>query len=122
MNPNFKGIALRVGKVFLIETINDYNVFLEVVEDDTNIKDHFGRECGWTYQAVNGLIKRIDNESLFQFTARVYLEKDCEELPDDAYLGSCFYKDLNEFVNGGYYEDMRVQVLEGNGLPFSKCN
>lgn len=56
------------------------------------------------------LLKKIDNGSLLWFCAKVRACKNSIELGTD-YLGACCYASKEEFMIGGYYEDMRAQAI-----------
>ena len=55
--------------------------------------------------------RKIDDGELEWFCAKVVAEKCGVELAW-AYLGNCVYKTYHDFVDSGYYADMRDAVIE----------
>ncbi|CAH7262738.1 hypothetical protein VCHA53O466_320018 [Vibrio chagasii] len=108
-----KNEALVLDKeITIAELDGGLTLKFTATDDDTPIDDHFGRVCGWTHQAVNGLKRRLANGNIHQFTAKVHVtNKDDDEL-GCAYLGSCFYKSISDFMKGGYWPQMAEEALK----------
>lgn len=56
------------------------------------------------------LIEQINNGSMLWFAAKVSASKCDIELATD-YLDGCCYKDIDEFINDGYYNDLVHNVI-----------
>ena len=57
------------------------------------------------------LLRKIENGSVLWFCAKVTADKKGVELSSD-YLGGCCYSSVDQFLTGGYYEDMKNTVIE----------
>lgn len=56
------------------------------------------------------LMEQIDNGIMLWFVAKVTAEKHGIILADD-YLGGCCYSSVEDFIQGGYYQDMVDNVI-----------
>lgn len=55
--------------------------------------------------------RRIDDGSLLWFIARVRASVHGVTL-GESFLGGCCYDSIADFIKGGYYEDMKEEVIE----------
>jgi hypothetical protein len=91
-----------------LPSIEDVEFNLISDYDDTPVKgnalasgdDQVDKEC------EDEIIERLDNGDHWAW-ALVTMEANYKGLTGVDYLGSCSYKDEEEFKNGGYYEDMK---------------
>ena len=90
-----------------VETVEGFGILFEAQEENTSMREHFIKECGWR-ESWYRKIKDCD-----WFCAKVSAWKNGEELASK-YLGCCCYKTVEEFYttyHDGYFADMVQEVV-----------
>ncbi len=92
----------------LVETVDGLDIYFEEREEWASPQEHFPEK------EDEELIKRIYNNDVAWFTAKVSACFDGIELSAD-YLGACCYDEASDFYKkykSDYYSDMRKEVIE----------
>lgn len=89
-----------------VTTKDGYIITVEKLPEDISMFDHFVNECGWLESDLDGMYD--DNF----FCAKVAVWTNGKEM-GAAYLGSCYYNSLQDFIQSAdYFDDLIDEAIE----------
>jgi hypothetical protein len=104
-------------EIYNIETVNEITYKLYAEQDDMQVRgnalasgdDEEDRRC------EDEILERLDSGDVWAWASvkvEAEIDIDGETFTGEDYLGACSYVDEKDFMQDGYYDDMKAQALQ----------